>query len=151
MRVAIVEDDPSDAALVSRWLLLAGHRCHHFAGGRALIRAFDHVGLDAVILDGNLSDVSGVDVLRRIRGSDRASLPVLFVSNRRTEHDVVSALRHGADDYMVKPLGGPELLARLEAILRRGRHRAGTLAKIEIAPFHIAAAACCCAQAVRSN
>jgi DNA-binding response OmpR family regulator len=80
MRVGIVEDDPSDAALLTRWLMLAGHRCHHFAGGRALMRAFDHVGLDAVILDGNLSDVSGVDVLRRIRGSDRASLPVLFVS-----------------------------------------------------------------------
>src|SRR5215471_11708330 len=71
IRVAIVEDDPSDAALVSRWLMLAGHHCQHFAGGRALMRAFDHVGLDAVILDGNLSDVSGVDVLRRIRGSDR--------------------------------------------------------------------------------
>jgi len=137
IRVAIVEDDPSDAALVARWLMLAGHCCHHFAGGRALMRAFDQVGLDAVILGGSLPDVSGVDVLRRIRGSDRASLPVLFVSRRRSEHDVVSALRHGADDYMVKPLGGAELLARLEAILRRGRHGPAAPANLEVGPYQI--------------
>src|SRR5262245_37509160 len=137
MRVAIVDDDASDAEQVTRWLRLAGHRCHHFDRGRALMRAFDQVGLDAVILDWNLPDVSGVDLLRRIRGSDRASLPVLFVSRRRTEHDVVSALRHGADDYMVKPLGGPELLARLDAILRRGRHRVEATPKIEIGPYRI--------------
>jgi len=137
IRVAIVEDDPSDAEQVTRWLRLAGHRCHHFDRGRALMRAFDQVCLDAVILDWNLPDVSGVDLLRQIRGSDRASLPVLFVSRRRTEHDVVTALRHGADDYMVKPLGGPELLARLDAILRRGRHRTEAPAKIEIGPYRI--------------
>jgi len=137
MCVAIVEDDPSDAAQVTRWLRLAGHHCRHFDRGRELMRAFDQVSLDAVILDWNLPDMSGMDMLRQIRGSDRASLPVLFVSRRRTEFDVVSALRHGADDYMVKPLGGAELLARLDAILRRGRHRVEAPATIEIGSYRI--------------
>jgi two-component system response regulator RegX3 len=137
MRVAIVADDPFEAALLSHWLVQAGHRCHHFDSGGALIRVFDQVGLDAVVLDWNLPDVSGADVLRRIRGSDRASLPVLFVSGQRREHDVVSALRQGADDYMVKPVGGAELLARLDAILRRGRHRVEAPAMVELDAYRI--------------
>jgi two-component system, OmpR family, response regulator RegX3 len=137
MRVAIVADDPSEAALLGDWLTLAGHRCRHFSHGGALIRAFDQLALDAVVLDWTLLDVSAADVLRRIRGSDRASLPVLFVSGHRREHDVVRALRQGADDYVVKPVGGAELLARLEAILRRGRHRVEEPAMVELEAYRI--------------
>jgi len=137
MRVAIVAEDPSETALLSHWLVLAGHRCCHFNHGSALIRMFDQMGLDAVVLDWNLPDVSGADVLRRIRGSDRASLPVLFMAGHSREHDVVSALRQGADDYMVKPVGRAELLARLEAILRRGKHRVEAPATVELEAYRI--------------
>ena len=112
MRVAIVADDPSEAALLGDWLTLAGHRCRHFSHGGALIRAFDQLALDAVVLDWTLLDVSAADVLRRIRGSDRASLPVLFVGGHRREHDVVRALRQGADDYVVQPVGGARARSR---------------------------------------
>jgi len=121
MRVAIVEDDPDQAAVVSLWLKHAGHACHHFSSGAALIRVFDQVGLDALLLNWSLP--SALEVLRRIRGGDRASLPIMLVSGRGHKDDVVSGLRQGADDYLVKPLRRLEFLARLEAIARRSGHQ----------------------------
>jgi len=129
IRVAIVEDDPGQAQEFSQWLKLAGHRCNHFPDGAALIRGLDKVGFDAVLLDWSLP--STLEVLRRIRGSDRASLPVLLVSGRSREEDVVTGLRQGADDYLAKPLRRFELVARLEAIARRGKHRIEGSAAIE--------------------
>jgi DNA-binding response OmpR family regulator len=135
IRVAIVEDDLAQAEEFRQWLKLAGHRCHHFPDGAALIRAFDQVGFDALLLDWSLP--STLDLLRRIRGSDRASLPVLLVSGRSREDDVVNALRQGADDYLVKPVRRLELLARLEAIARRGRHRVEISAAIEAGTLRV--------------
>jgi CheY-like chemotaxis protein len=123
MRVAIVEDDLSQAELLSHWLELAGHHCHHYDRGEGLMRALDQESFDVLVLDWNLPDISGVDVLKRIRASRQASLPILFVTARNREDDVVMALRQGADDYMVKPVRRLELIARLEAIARRGKHR----------------------------
>jgi DNA-binding response OmpR family regulator len=68
-----------------------------------------------LLLDWNLPRLNGVEVLKRIRHGDRASLPILIVSKRCREDDIVSALRQGADDYLVKPVHQRELLARLEA------------------------------------
>jgi DNA-binding response OmpR family regulator len=121
LRVAVVENDADQAAAFSQWLRLAGHRSHHFSDGAALVKALHQVGLDALLLDWSFP--STLEVLRRIRGSDRASLPVLLVGGRSREDDIVSALRQGADDYVVKPVRRFELIARLEAIARRGRHQ----------------------------
>src|SRR5947208_1602597 len=77
-------------------------------------------------------DISGVDVLKRIRNSSQSALPILFVTARNREDDVVTALRQGADDYMVKPVRRLELLARLEAIARRGKHRSEQPEVIEL-------------------
>ena len=120
--MAVVEDDLSQAELLSHWLELAGHRCHHYDRGEGLMRALDQESFDVLVLDWNLPDISGVDVLKRIRASQQASLPILFVTARNREDDVVMALRQGADDYMVKPVRRLELIARLEAIARRGKH-----------------------------
>lgn len=137
MRVAIVEDDLSQAELLSHWLQLAGHRCHHFDRGEALIRALDQDSFDILILDWNLPDISGVDVLKRIRSSPQSALPILFVTARNREDDVVMALRQGADDYMVKPVRRLELLARLEAIARRGKHRAEQQEVLELDVYRV--------------
>jgi DNA-binding response OmpR family regulator len=80
----------------------------------------NHDHFDALVLPWNLSDISGVEVLRRIRGNGMSSLPILFASVRDCEEDVVSALSQGADDYMIKPIRCNEFIARLEAIARRG-------------------------------
>jgi DNA-binding response OmpR family regulator len=137
MRVAIVEDDPSQAELLTHWLELAGHRCHHFDRGEALIRALDQESFDILVLDWNLPDISGVDVLKRIRASRQSGLPILFVTARNREDDVVMALRQGADDYMVKPVRRLELIARLEAIARRGKHRAEQQEILELDVYRV--------------
>jgi two-component system, OmpR family, response regulator RegX3 len=135
MRVAVVENDPDEAAVFSQWLKLAGHRTHHFSDGAALVRVLDQVALDALLLDWSLP--STLEVLRRVRGSDRASLPVLLVGGRSREDDVVTALRQGADDYVVKPVRRFELIARLEAVARRGRHRVEESIAIEAGALRI--------------
>jgi two-component system, OmpR family, response regulator RegX3 len=137
MRVAIVEDDLSQAELLTHWLELAGHHCCHFDRGEAVIRALDQNGVDALVLDWNLPDISGVEVLRRIRNSQQSTLPVLFVTGRSRENDVVTALQQGADDYMIKPVRGLELIARLEAVIRRGRHRPEEPQVLEMDGFRV--------------
>ena len=137
MRVAIVEDDLSQAELLAHWLELAGHHCHHFDRGEGLIRALDQESFDVLVLDWNLPDISGVDVLKRIRASQQAGLPILFVTARNREDDVVTALRQGADDYMVKPVRRLELLARLEAIARRCKHRTEQPEVLEVDVYRV--------------
>jgi two-component system, OmpR family, response regulator RegX3 len=137
MRVAIVEDDPFQAELLSHWLRRGGHQSHHFDRGGAVIRALNHDSFDALVLDWNLQDMSGLEVLRRIRGSHQSSLPILFASARGREEDVVSALRQGADDYMLKPVHCLEFIARLEAIARRGKHRTEQPEVLKLDVYHI--------------
>jgi len=122
MRIAILEDDVSQSELLSHWLQLAGHNPHAFEQGANLLRALERESFDALVLDWNVPDLSGVDVLKRVRQRLHSSVPVLFVTARNREDDVVTALREGADDYMVKPVRRLELLARLEALSRRGQH-----------------------------
>jgi DNA-binding response OmpR family regulator len=124
MRVALLEDDPSQAEVISHWIMSAGFSCSRHERGHALICALREESFDALVLDWNLPDINGVDVLEHVRGTLRSAVPVLFVSARNGELDIVTALKHGADDYMVKPLHRMELLARLEAIARRGRSEA---------------------------
>src|SRR5690348_17808479 len=137
MRVAIVEDDPSQAELLTHWLELAGHHCHHFGRGELLIRSLDQESFDVLVLDWNLPDISGVDVLKRIRNSSQSALPILFVTARNREDDVVTALREGADDYMIKPVRRLELIARLEALARRGRHNQEQAEVLEVDVFRV--------------
>jgi DNA-binding response OmpR family regulator len=137
MRVGIVQDEVSQAAVFSHWLQDAGHVCWHFGDGESLIRKFDLLRVDALLLDWNLPRLNGVEVLKRIRRGDRASLPILVVSKRCREDDIVNALRQGADDYLVKPVHQRELLARLEAIVRRSMHRVELLAPIELGALRV--------------
>jgi DNA-binding response OmpR family regulator len=90
-----------------------------------------------LVLDWNLRDISGVEVLRRIRDSDQSSVPILFASARGREEDVVSALRQGADDYMIKPVRYLEFIARLEAIARRGKHRTEQPEVLKLDVYHV--------------
>ena len=105
--------------MLSQWFELAGHICYRFADGLALIRSFNRVVPDAVVLDWNPSDPAGPAALRYIRKSARPSIPVLLMSVRNREEEVVYALRLGADDYLVKPVRRLELLARVEVVARR--------------------------------
>jgi DNA-binding response OmpR family regulator len=116
--VLLVEDDDSIASALTRILDSQGYAVRRLATGRdALVAAGADV--DLVILDLNLPDVDGLDVCRKLRMRCPA-LPIVMLTARDQELDVVAGLDAGADDYLVKPFRLSELLARVRAHLRRG-------------------------------
>src|SRR5215470_13114263 len=119
MRIAILEDDPSQLELLSHWLALAGYDPHRFEQGQELLKAVTQQAFDLLIVDWNLPDLSGIDVLKQVRRSSKT--PVIFCTSRASQDDVVTALREGADDYLKKPVRRMELLARIESVTRRTR------------------------------
>ena len=119
MRIAILEDDLSQLELIGHWLESAGHLAQTFERGALLLRALEQETYDALVLDWNVPDVSGIEVLRQVRQQLHTGTPVLFGTARDAQEDIVAALRAGADDYLIKPMRRMELLARLEALTRR--------------------------------
>jgi DNA-binding response OmpR family regulator len=119
MRIAILEDDPDQLALLQRWLVQDGHNVHGYTSGREAMTRASRESFDLFVLDWQVPDVSGTDVLKWIRANVSRSVPVLFVTVRDSEQDIVFALENGADDYMIKPARQQELLARVHALLRR--------------------------------
>ncbi|WP_405848135.1 response regulator transcription factor [Streptomyces sp. NBC_01518] len=115
MRVLVVEDDPGIAASLVLGLERAGYRARSVDTGREALAADPEP--DVVLLDLGLPDLDGVEVCRRLRSRSRAA--IIVVTARGEEADRVSALDEGADDYLVKPFGLAELLARIRAVLRR--------------------------------
>ena len=121
--IAVLEDDIIMAERVRQILSNAGFACQHFAEGNALLAALrGHAPFRLVLLDWELPGIDGIEVLHWIRANRGQSLPVMFVTNRTHENDIVQGLNAGADDYIGKPLRPAELLARIGALLRRNRH-----------------------------
>lgn len=137
MRIALLEDDVDQAVLIAKWLADAGHNCRHFETSREFLRGVLRDSYDLLILDWLVPKMDGLEVLTRVRRSSQNYTPVLFITAKDAEGDVVRALESGADDYMPKPIRPREFLARVTALGRRG---AGGLAKDEIpdsAPYVI--------------
>lgn len=127
MKVLLVEDDPSIAAVVVRGLTDAGFQVLHVESGAAALEA---TGYDFVLLDLGLPDSDGLDVCRELRA--RSSVPVIIVTARGDELDRVVGLELGADDYVIKPFGMRELVARIRAVLRRGGQAESPAASAEV-------------------
>lgn len=119
MKVVLLEDDHAQAELLQQWLVQDGYTVAHYDNCRDFISGFDNQLADLVILDWQLPDGSGVEVLDNLRSIKGCEAPILFTTQRDTELDIVSALQKGADDYLVKPLRKGELVARLNALGRR--------------------------------
>jgi DNA-binding response OmpR family regulator len=119
-RVLVVEDDPGIATQLVRGLTRAGYETGSVTTGKA---ALDWPVPDVVLLDLGLPDIDGVEVCRRLRQACDAA--IIIVTARGEESDRVLALDEGADDYLIKPFGLQELLARIRAVLRRSRQPAG--------------------------
>jgi len=126
MRILVVEDDDRVARGLVTALRHAGYDVHRVGTVAAAVRA---PPVDVVLLDMGLPDGDGTEVLRRLRDSGTA---VIAVTARGEERDRVLGLRAGADDYVVKPFGTAELLARIEAVLRRTRKARAEVADAEI-------------------
>jgi DNA-binding response OmpR family regulator len=117
MRVLLIEDDPAVAAGIVDALVGAAHEVRHEATGTAGLEAARTDAPDLVVLDLGLPDVDGTDVCRGIRAF--STVPIIVVSARSEEIDRVLALEMGADDFLVKPFGIRELIARIRAVTRR--------------------------------
>lgn len=119
--VVLVEDDEGIARPLAGALRAAGYRVEHVRTGTEALRTVSD-DTDAVVLDLGLPDVDGVEVCRRLRQERGAALPILVLTARTGETDVVVGLDAGADDYVTKPFRLAELQARLRALLRRSPH-----------------------------
>ena len=137
MRIALLEDDPDHGAQLQALLEGGGHRVHLFTRGRPLLNRLAHESFDVIVLDWVVPDLSGFDVLRTIRSQTVSDTPVLFLTHRDSEADVVAALEGGADDFLVKPARERELLARITALGRRGPDREAGADVLETGPIRI--------------
>ena len=115
--VLIVEDEPEFAALVELWVGQAGYGTVTARTGTEALRRFYDERPDLVILDVALPGLDGWQLLERLREFSR--VPILMVTARGSEAEKIRGLKLGADDYITKPLSFPELIARVEAALRR--------------------------------
>ncbi|MGH2708239.1 MAG: response regulator [Actinomycetota bacterium] len=124
----VVDDEPQIRRALSVGLRGHGHEVVPAARGSEGLEIIATGGIDAVILDLGLPDLDGVEILRRLRGW--SEVPVIILSVRAAQDDKVRALDAGADDYVEKPFGMGELLARIRAVLRRvgGDREPGVLA-----------------------
>ena len=116
-RILIVDDEPNIIGTVAPLLRARGYDVLSAMSGRAALEALDRDKPDLIVLDLGLPDMDGVEVCLQVRRS--STVPILVLSARGAEADKVRALDAGADDYVTKPFGADELLARIRATLRR--------------------------------
>lgn len=135
-QIGLLEDDEDLSQLLELWLTDANYRVRVYPTGTEFRRRQGGASIDLLILDWNLPDESGLSILRSLRDGG-STLPVLFLTARSDEQDIVAGLREGADDYVHKPATRGELLARVEALLRRSNPPADALEEENVEPYRI--------------
>ena len=115
--ILLVEDDDATRESIATFLRGHGHDVRESSTAAEALAAWEASRPDLIVLDLGLPDLDGSAVVRRVR--QEATTPILILSARDREADKVAALDHGADDYVTKPFGMPELRARIDALVRR--------------------------------
>ena len=116
-RILVVDDEPNILATMAPLLRSQGYEVFSVMNGRAALESVERDKPDLIVLDLGLPDVDGVEVCVQVRQS--STVPIVVLSARGAEGDKVRALDAGADDYVTKPFGSEELLARIRVVLRR--------------------------------
>jgi len=128
-RVLVVEDEPHIRELVCLHLGLEGYACEGIADGQTALKRSETERYDLMVLDVMIPGLDGLSLCRAVRnGKTNHDVPILMLTARREESDKVVGLESGADDYLTKPFGVRELVARARALMRRPRHPAAAAA-----------------------
>ena len=120
MRIALLEDEPSLSQYVCEILHASGFETHHYFTGAAFLEGVTHISMDLFILDWNIPDLSGLEVMKALRTpttGPHSRVPVLFLTSRIDDASIATALHLGADDYCQKPIHADLLRARVNALL----------------------------------
>ena len=117
MKILIVDDEENILKIVEAYLVAKNYQVFRAMDGEEALRKAESIRPDFIVLDLMLPDISGLEVCRRIRKS--SSVPVIMLTARTTEQDILSGLQIGADHYMTKPFSPKELVARVQTVLRR--------------------------------
>ena len=133
--IGILEDDRDQSDLLELWLSDAGYEVSACADGPDFVRTAQSRGFDLMILDWLVPGMDGLEVLEWVRLNIPERVPVVFLTTRGEEAQIVQALEAGADDYVTKPARSAELLARVGALARRSGLTAGEPEKLEIGEF----------------
>ncbi len=136
MRLAILDDDRELCATVAADMRAAGHGCYEFYSGEALRRALRRESYDLLLLDWEVPDLSGIDLLAWVRGTLPSPPPVIMMTGRSSDGDIIHGLDIGADDYVTKPVDAGVLRSRVEALLRRSYGRS-TAPRVEAFGDHV--------------
>lgn len=136
IKVLVVDDEPSIRDLLSRQLRFAGFSVAAVANGNDAVLAAEKSNPDIILLDVMLPDMNGFSVTKAIRAKG-IDVPVLFLSARDEEADRVTGLTVGGDDYVTKPFGLDEVVARIHAILRRTKSKEADASVIEVGEIKI--------------
>ena len=119
MRIAIVDDDSVVLELLRAASESLGHPCHTFVTGASLLQALRRESFDMLVVDWQLPDAEGPEIVRAVRALTGPQMLILFVTRRQDESDIVEAFASGADDFMSKPIRLGEFTSRVAALARR--------------------------------
>ena len=135
MRIAVLDNERSQADLICQVLSSAGHTCHTYDSGKEMLANLRKDSFDMLILDWQVADLGGAEVVRRAKEKMSATTPMMFITNSSAEDDIVSGVSAGADDYMIKPLRRGELVARVQALLRRAYPSQNGAEQLQFGPY----------------
>lgn len=135
MRIAVLDNDRSQSELVCQVLSAAGHACHTYASGKELMAQAKRDSFDLLVLHWQLADNNGTEIIKWVREKMSPTLPVLFITGRSNEDDIVAGLAAGGDDYMIKPIRRGELVARVQALLRRAYPTQNAVEQIQFGSY----------------
>ena len=135
MRILVVEDDPKIASFLVKGLKQNGFAVDHAADGQAGLLMAGTVAYDTAVLDLMLPKLDGLSLLQRLRAQGVAT-PVLILSAKASVDDRVKGLQAGGDDYLTKPFAFSELLARIQALIRRAAHTPETT-RLSVGDLHL--------------
>ncbi len=134
LSIAILEDDPDQSQLVQSWLKPENYQIQAFFTGQSLLDTLKDASFDLLLVDWELPDINGPQVMQKIREDLKIDTPIIFVTSRDSEEDIVNALNAGADDYLVKPVRQFEFLARIKANTKRTQS-SNEAQELKLAPY----------------